>query len=358
MKYIKYDKNALKEMRMFLLLWSTQALSGLGSAMTAYALVIWSYTQKGSALTTALLMVSSYAPYVIFSIFAGALSDKWNKKATMMVCDAAAAFTTVVMLILLRNDALMIWHLYALNAVNGLMNTVQQPASEVATTRILPKKYYQRVGGLRYLAGSLTSIMTPVIATAVMGIGGMEAVAAVDLCSFGIAFLALLFLIRIPEKEERAENEEKLLCAVRKGVGYLKKERGVSGNDAVAVRRKRNGARTCQCGYRHSHVCGEPSGFSDENAGKPCSCHMQQSAFFHEYGKFSAGVRKNSPGLVHWRFSRLDCHTAYECESGRGHTAENAGRNAGARIFRQKFPAVFYDSDRVSARRILGGFGI
>ncbi len=227
MKYIKYDKNALKEMRMFLLLWSTQALSGLGSAMTAYALVIWSYTQKGSALTTALLMVSSYAPYVIFSIFAGALSDKWNKKTTMMVCDAAAAFTTVVMLILLRNDALMIWHLYALNAVNGLMNTVQQPASEVATTRILPKKYYQRVGGLRYLAGSLTSIMTPVIATAVMGIGGMEAVAAVDLCSFGIAFLALLFLIRIPEKEERAENEEKLLCAVRKGVGCLKKERGV-----------------------------------------------------------------------------------------------------------------------------------
>ena len=67
---------SLQEMKTFLLLWATQSFSGLGSAMTSYALVIWSYSQRGSALMTALLMVSSYAPYVIFSIFAGALSDR------------------------------------------------------------------------------------------------------------------------------------------------------------------------------------------------------------------------------------------------------------------------------------------
>ena len=40
-------------MRSYLLLWFTQKIPGLGSAMTAYALVIWSYTQEGSALQTA-----------------------------------------------------------------------------------------------------------------------------------------------------------------------------------------------------------------------------------------------------------------------------------------------------------------
>ena len=45
----------LAEMRAFLLLWSTQALSSLGSSMTAFALVVWSYEAEGSALTTALL---------------------------------------------------------------------------------------------------------------------------------------------------------------------------------------------------------------------------------------------------------------------------------------------------------------
>ena len=69
---MKNYKETIKEMKAFLLLWGTQSLSGLGSAMTSYALVIWFYTQKGSALMTALLMVCSYAPYVVFSIFAGA----------------------------------------------------------------------------------------------------------------------------------------------------------------------------------------------------------------------------------------------------------------------------------------------
>ena len=56
------NTSIFRELRSFLLLWLTQTISGLGSAMTAYALVIWSYTQKGSALATALLMVCSYAP--------------------------------------------------------------------------------------------------------------------------------------------------------------------------------------------------------------------------------------------------------------------------------------------------------
>lgn len=86
----------IKEMSKFLLLWFTQMISGLGSAMTSYALVIWSYTQSGSALRTALLMVCSYAPYVICSIFAGALSDRWDKKKTMLICDTLADRKSVV----------------------------------------------------------------------------------------------------------------------------------------------------------------------------------------------------------------------------------------------------------------------
>lgn len=223
-KYI----TTIQEMKSYLLLWGTQSFSGLGSAMTSYALVIWSYTQRGSALMTALLMVSSYAPYVLFSIFAGALSDKWNKKAVMLVCDTAAALTTVVMLFLMQAGCLQIWHLYLINGLNGLMNTIQQPASEVAVTRLLPRKYYQRVGGMRYLANSLNSILTPVIATAILGLAGMGAVVAFDLFTFGVAFLTLAFGIRIPEEEE-AKSKEKILTTAREGLRYLNRERGIFG---------------------------------------------------------------------------------------------------------------------------------
>ena len=96
--------NTISEKRSYLLLWITQLVSGLGSAMTSYALVIWSYTQKDSALVTAMLMVCTYAPYVICSIFAGALSDRWDKKKILLTCDALAALSTLIVLILLKAD--------------------------------------------------------------------------------------------------------------------------------------------------------------------------------------------------------------------------------------------------------------
>lgn len=220
-------KIVFNEMRIFLLLWITQSFSGLGSAMTSYALVIWSYSYGGSALMTALLMVSSYAPYVVFSIFAGTLSDRWDKKKTMLVCDSVAAVATGITLILLQNDLLRIWHLYLINAVNGLMNTVQQPASEVAVTRVLPKKYYQRVGGLRYFSNSLNSILTPIIATAMLGIAGVKTVLYFDLFTFASAFLMLAFVIRIPEEKQDKKREESLMTAAKQGIMFLKKERGI-----------------------------------------------------------------------------------------------------------------------------------
>lgn len=224
---MKNYKNTLLEMRTFLLLWITQAFSGLGSSMTSYALVVWSYSQEGSALKTALLMVCSYAPYVIFSIFAGALSDRWDKKKTMLVCDTIAAATTVVTLILLQKGQLQVWHLYLLNVVIGLMNTVQQPASEVAVTRVLPEKHYQKVGGLRYFSNALNSILTPIIATAVLGLAGMNVVFAFDLFTFTVAFLVLAFAIRIPKGGEKVQKQESLRTSAKQGIVYLKKERGI-----------------------------------------------------------------------------------------------------------------------------------
>ncbi len=216
-----------RDIRDYLLLWLTQTLSSLGSGMTSYALVIWSYTQEGSALMTALLAVSSYAPYVLCSVFAGALSDRWDKRRTMLVCDTVAAMTTVATLILLRTGQLRVGHLYLINAVNGLMNTVQQPASEVATSILLPKRYYQRMSGLRALSGALTGILQPILATAILGMLGMDALIYFDLGTFAVAFLTLLLFIRLPKAEQSGKRREPLMASVREGLRWLWKHQGI-----------------------------------------------------------------------------------------------------------------------------------
>ena len=220
-------KKTLKELKSFIILWITQSLSTLGSAMTNFALVIWLYSSSGSALSTAMLTVCSYAPYVVMSIFAGALSDKWNKKATMLVCDSIAAACTVTVLVLLKTGNLQIWHLYILNAVNGLMNTVQQPASDVASTLLTPKEHYQKTSGMRSFSNSLVSILTPVFASAIVGFAGVETVIAFDLITFAVAFLVLLFFIKIPETENEQIKSESLLQTAKDGLSYLKTNKGI-----------------------------------------------------------------------------------------------------------------------------------
>ena len=142
-------KNGFFELRDFFILWSTQSISQLGSSITGFALTLWLYEKTGSSLSTAALTICSYAPYVLMSIFAGALTDRFDKKRTMLCCDVFAAICTIIVFVLFRTNSLMVWHLYVLNAVSGLMNTVQQPASEVAMTLIMPEEYYQKTRGLR-----------------------------------------------------------------------------------------------------------------------------------------------------------------------------------------------------------------
>lgn len=219
-------KTSFKELKYFLILWSTQALSQLGSSMTNYALIVWSYTAEGSALTTALLSVCSYAPYVIMSIFAGSLSDKWNKKITMLVSDTFAAFCTVSILILLKTGKMEIWHLYILNALNGLMNTVQQPASDVAITLLTPEKHYQKVSGMRSFSNALISILTPIIATAVLSFTNLQTIIYIDLFTFCIAFISLAFFVRIPEYKSD-KNTDSFLTLTKSGLTYLKHNRGI-----------------------------------------------------------------------------------------------------------------------------------
>ena len=225
---MKKTKNPFEGLHTFIILWFTQSLSTLGSSMTSFALIIWSYQQQGSALTTSLLSICSYAPYVVLSIFAGALSDKWNKKYTLLISDSFAAISTIAVLVLLKSGNLEIWHLYVLNALNGLMNTIQQPASDVTVSLLTPKEQYQKVSGLRSFSNSLVTILTPVIAAAVLSFAGLDAVILFDLITFTIAFITLAFFIHIPNAEyENGQENESVLKSAKSGLQYLYKNRGI-----------------------------------------------------------------------------------------------------------------------------------
>lgn len=319
----------LVEMRAFLLLWSTQALSSLGSSMTAFALVVWSYEAEGSALTTALLSVCSYAPYVLVSVFAGALSDRWNKKAVLLICDGFAALTTLLTLLLLCTGRLQIWHLYALNALSGLMNSVQQPASEVTTTLLTPRAQFQRAASLRALSSSVVNLATPALAAAVLGFAGLPGVIAFDLATFAVAALTLAFGIRLPKAADSAPREESLPCRRARRAALPLAPRGHPAPDPVPGRHQphrldvqRGAARAhAPAGQAGYGLVGSVSGAAMLAgsalavllpAPKRRARDLRHAPALDEHGELPAGAGALSPALVRGRGAGLDRHPADE----------------------------------------------
>ncbi|MER6901904.1 MFS transporter, partial [Amycolatopsis sp. NPDC000740] len=59
--------------RGFVLLWSAQLVSIIGSALTGFVLGVWTYERSGSATQFALIMLSGAIPALLIAPFAGAL---------------------------------------------------------------------------------------------------------------------------------------------------------------------------------------------------------------------------------------------------------------------------------------------
>lgn len=211
--------------RTFLAFWLGQTLSQLGSGMTAFALIIWAYGERGTVMSVALLSVCSYVPRALVSALAGSFVDRAPKKALMLLSDGASALVTLAVLLLHANGALRVEHLYAFNALLGAAGAVQQPASNVAATLLVPKEYYMRVSGLQSLGGSLMGILTPILATATLAFGGLRSVIVADLASFALAFGSLI-CIAIPATKAEGERAGGG-ASLREGLRYLKGNAGV-----------------------------------------------------------------------------------------------------------------------------------
>jgi len=77
--------------------WWSRLLSVIGTIVSYVALPVLVYRMSGSAMLTALVAGMEAAPYLVFGLFAGALADRWNRKAVMVVADVvdAAAIASV-----------------------------------------------------------------------------------------------------------------------------------------------------------------------------------------------------------------------------------------------------------------------
>lgn len=215
-----------KSFKKYIILWLSQSVSGLGSSMTGFALVLWAYGQSRSAMSVSMMLFCNYVPYVILSLFVGSFIDRHHKKVIMLVSDSVAAVGSLAVLTFLLMGRLAVWNIYVFNVVAGITNAFQQPASAVAVGRLVPEEKISNVSGMNSFSHNLTVVFSPMLAAFLFAAGGLSMILLVDLASFAFAFCVLLFFITIPEQEPE-KTYSSPSAGIAEGFAFLKKEKGI-----------------------------------------------------------------------------------------------------------------------------------
>ncbi|MCP4418354.1 MAG: MFS transporter [Chloroflexi bacterium] len=170
-----------KEYRTFLTIWFGQLVSRLGTAVTRFALIIWAYEQTDSVTAVALLGFCAFVPMILVSPFAGVWVDRLDRRKIMLLADAGAGATTLILLILFTTGQLQFWHLYIIEALSGLFEAFQGPAYTALTSQLLPKEEYTRASGLCSIAADGGGLIAPFLAGFLLVKTGIASVMIIDL---------------------------------------------------------------------------------------------------------------------------------------------------------------------------------
>ena len=210
--------------RTFLVVWSGQLVSLVGSSLTGFALAVWVFQQTGSATRLALVLLSTVVPGIILGPFAGALVDRWDRRWAMILSDAGAAVGTLIIAALHFTDNLEIWHLYPALALSAAFATFQYPAYSAATSLLVSKDSYGRAAGMVQMAEAVGQIVGPILGGLLLFWGELTLVLIADVATFCFAVLTLTWVrFPSPEKSEAGrEGEGKLWQEARYGLTYVR----------------------------------------------------------------------------------------------------------------------------------------
>ena len=215
-----------KSFKKYIILWLSQCVSGLGSSMTGYALVLWAFQKSHSAMAISLMSFCNYVPYILTSLFVGAFVDRHRKKSIMLTADSIAAMGSVAVLVLWSTGRLEVWNIYVINLIVGVTNAFQQPAAAVATGKLVPKEKISNVSGMNSFSGNMIMIFAPMLAAFLYSLGGLPVILIIDFVSFLCAFCVLLFVIHIPESFEESEHSSPF-AGISEGFAFLREEKGI-----------------------------------------------------------------------------------------------------------------------------------
>jgi DHA3 family macrolide efflux protein-like MFS transporter len=191
-------RTQLSSMTAFLVLWSGQAVSLLGSQLVQFAIIWWLTQETGSATVLATATLVGLLPQVFLGPLIGTLIDRWNRKLILFCADAATATATMVLIYLFASDAVQIWHIYALLFVRAVGGGFHYPTMMATTALMVPKEHLTRIQGINQMLNGGLNIISAPLGAILLTTLPMQGILAIDVVTALFA-IAPLFFIAIPQ---------------------------------------------------------------------------------------------------------------------------------------------------------------
>src|SRR5437588_5008113 len=220
-KVIPQPPGSLWRNRDYLLLWLGQTVSSLGTSGTQFAFPLLIVGLTRSIAAAGLAYSLGQLPYVLLSLPAGALVDRWPRKRAMIICTFCLMVfvASIPLALLLTSGPLRLLLLYAIAFGLGAISLFDELVELAARAWVVPKSQLTTAVAQNELIVGSCALVGPSLGSWLFSITRLLPFVTDALSS--LSLLSSLLSIRSPMQDERRTERHHLLLEVREGLTWL-----------------------------------------------------------------------------------------------------------------------------------------
>ncbi|HEX6543239.1 MAG TPA: MFS transporter [Ktedonobacterales bacterium] len=206
--------------RSYMLLWSGQAVSSVGTQVSTVAFPLLVLLVTHSPAQAGLMGAVRALPYLIFSLPAGALVDRWDRKRVMILCDTGRAIALGSIPIALALGRMSLAQLYIVSALEGSLFVFFNIAEVACLPRVVPVEQLPAANAQNAATDGTSALLGPALGGALFGIHSLLPFVA-DAVSYAVSVVTLLFIPVRFQSERKSTTRRSLWVEIGEGLAWL-----------------------------------------------------------------------------------------------------------------------------------------
>ena len=210
----------------FLLLWSGELISAVGSGLTSFGLGVYVFQRTGSAANMALIALLAFLPTLMLSAPAGVLADRYDRRILMMAGDGLSALGLIYILICMMSGEAELYQICTGVFISSVFSSLLEPSYRATVTDLLTEEEYSRASGMVSIAGSARYLISPLIAGLLLTVSDVKLLLAIDISTFLLTVICTAIVRRSIEPKS-PEKSGSFMESFREGWAAITEKRGV-----------------------------------------------------------------------------------------------------------------------------------